>query len=112
LRSSGFGILEGITPLAEYILTQLLDGQRELTPPLVTIILETVDAIKKVLVAIGKTGSEGPDTHARLRERLEAARRRPQASAAVTPSPSAPEAPQDAGAAEGGSQAARPYSAC
>jgi two-component system, chemotaxis family, sensor kinase CheA len=107
----GFGILEGITHLAEDILTQLRDGQRELTPPLVTIILETVDATKKVLVAIEKTGSEGPDTHAGLRERLEAARKRPAASAAGTPPspvPSAPEAPQDAAAAEGGSQAPTP----
>jgi len=102
----GFSRLEAVTHLAEDILTQLRDGQRELTPPLVTLILETVDTTKKVLLAIEKTGSEGDDTHTGLRERLQAARRRPQASGSGTPSPVAPGAPQDAMVAEGGSQTA------
>ncbi len=101
----GFATLEGITHLAEDILTQLRDGQRELTPELVTVILEAVDATKKVLLAIEKTGGEGPDTHGALRERLEAARKRPTASgtaatAPVAPVPVAPEAPAEAPDAE------------
>ncbi len=92
----GFATLEGITHLAEDILTQLRDGQRELTPELVTVILEAVDATKKVLLAIEKTGSEGPDTHGALRERLETARKRPGAPGATAPVPAAPDAPQEA----------------
>ena len=103
----GFGILEGITHLAEDILTQLRDGHRELTPALVTVILEAVDATKKVLVAIEKTGSEGPDVHTGLRARLEAARKRSSVPVAETPGPVAVEPPQDAAADEGGNQAAR-----
>jgi len=82
-----FNKLEAITHLAEDILTQLRDGQRELTPPLVTVILEAVDATKKVLLAIEKTGEEGPDSHASLREKLEAARKRPAAAPAETAGP-------------------------
>src|ERR1035438_4032110 len=42
----GFGTLESITHLAENILSQLRDGKRQLTPELVTLILETVDVVK------------------------------------------------------------------
>src|SRR5580698_3843039 len=42
-----FSILERITHHAETILSQLRDGQRELTPGLISLILETVDATRK-----------------------------------------------------------------
>src|SRR5579863_5735723 len=80
-----FNKLEGISHLAEDILSQLRDGHRELTPQLVTVILEAVDAIKKILVSIETTGAEGADTHNALRERLEAARRRTPAVASTAP---------------------------
>jgi len=80
-----FNKLEAITHLAEDILSQLRDGQRELTPPLVTVILEAVDAIKKLLLLIETTGAEGTDTHDALRDRLEAARRRSSAVAPAAP---------------------------
>jgi two-component system chemotaxis sensor kinase CheA len=41
-----FSTLEGITHQAESILSQLRDGERELTPALVSLILETVDATR------------------------------------------------------------------
>jgi two-component system, chemotaxis family, sensor kinase CheA len=85
-----FNKLESISHLAEDILSQLRDGQRELTPQLVTVILEAVDAIKKILVSIETTGAEGADTHDALRGRLEAARRRP--SALPSPAPPIPAA--------------------
>jgi two-component system chemotaxis sensor kinase CheA len=95
----GFNTLEAITHLAEDILTQLRDGKRELTPQLVTAILEAVDATKRVLVSIETTGSEGPDAHAALRERLEAARRG--SSALSSPAPEVSEdAPRSASAAD------------
>jgi len=55
-----FNKLESISHLAEDILSQLRDGHRELTPPLVTLILESVDAIKKILALTETTGAEGP----------------------------------------------------
>jgi len=103
----GFGTLEGITHLAEDILTQLRDGQRELTPQLVTVILEAVDATKKVLISIEKTGSEGPDVHTSLRGRLEAARKRSTAPIAEAAAQAPPEAPHEAPADENGTQTAR-----
>src|SRR5579863_3501172 len=57
----GFGKLEAVAHLAEDILSQLRDGKRELTPDLVTLILEAVDAIKRVLVSIEASGGEGPE---------------------------------------------------
>src|SRR5690242_11950899 len=48
----GFPILEKITHHAESLLSQLREGQRELTPPLVSLILETVDTTRKVLACI------------------------------------------------------------
>ena len=46
------------------------DGQRELTPALVSLILETVDATRKVLAAIETSGKEGPEGFEDLTERL------------------------------------------
>jgi len=69
----GFTTLEAVTHLSENILSQLRDGKRELTPDLVTLILETVDVVKTVLVAIETDGREGPETYDDLRKRLEAA---------------------------------------
>jgi len=69
----GFTSLEAVTHLAENIFSQLRDGKRELTPELVTLILEAVDVVKTVLLSIEAHGNEGPETHADLRARLEAA---------------------------------------
>src|SRR5271157_6200715 len=57
----GFSTLEKITHQAESLLSQLRDGQRELTPSLVSLILETMDATRKVLASIESNGDEGPD---------------------------------------------------
>jgi two-component system chemotaxis sensor kinase CheA len=68
-----FSVLEAITHQAETLLSQLRDGQRELTPALVSLILETVDATRKVLAAIETSGKEGPERFADLTERLRVA---------------------------------------
>ena len=65
-----FSVLEAITHQAETLLSQLRDGQRELTPALVSLILETVDATRKVLAAIETSGKEGPERFEDLTERL------------------------------------------
>src|ERR1700685_4147552 len=68
-----FSTLEKITHQAENILSQLRDGERELSRPLVSLIFETVDAIRKVLASIEASGEEGPDRFENLTERLRAA---------------------------------------
>ena len=67
-----FTTLEGITHQAESLLSQLRDGKRELTPALVSLILETVDATRQVLASIEASGREGPLTFQDLTERLRA----------------------------------------
>jgi two-component system, chemotaxis family, sensor kinase CheA len=54
-----FTVLEKITHQAENLLSQLRDGKRELDRGLVSLILETVDSIRRVLASIEKTGEEG-----------------------------------------------------
>jgi two-component system chemotaxis sensor kinase CheA len=68
-----FSTLERITHQAESLLSQLRDGERELTPALISLILETVDATRKVLACIEKSGEEGPLRFEELTERLRAA---------------------------------------
>jgi two-component system chemotaxis sensor kinase CheA len=62
--------LERITHQAESLLSQLGDGRRKLEPGLVSLILETVDATRKVLSSIESTGKEGPEQFKGLAERL------------------------------------------
>jgi two-component system chemotaxis sensor kinase CheA len=80
----GFSRLEAIAHLAEDILSQLRDGRRTLTPELVSLILETVDATRRILAAIEKTGEEGPEGFEALVERLR------RAAAGVETAPAAP----------------------
>jgi two-component system chemotaxis sensor kinase CheA len=65
-----FSTLERITHQAESLLSQLRDGRRELSPPLVSLILETVDATRTVLASLEASGEEGPDRFESLTERL------------------------------------------
>jgi two-component system, chemotaxis family, sensor kinase CheA len=69
----GFERLEGVTHLAENILNQLRSGERALTPPLVSLILEAVDAVKTILASIETTQKEGPDQWVELRAKLQRA---------------------------------------
>ncbi|MEO8024974.1 MAG: chemotaxis protein CheW [Bryobacteraceae bacterium] len=66
----GFGTLEAITHIAESILSQVRDGERELTPALVSLILESVDAVKEVLEVIERTGVEGDNEYLDVRDKL------------------------------------------
>ncbi len=72
-----FSTLERITHQAESLLSQLRDGKRELTPSLITLILETVDATRKVLASIEASGEEGPERFDGLTERLRQAAESP-----------------------------------
>jgi two-component system chemotaxis sensor kinase CheA len=68
-----FQTLERITHHAENILSQLRKGDRLLTPDLVSIILETVDAVKAELASIEATEKESGNDWAALIGRQEAA---------------------------------------
>jgi two-component system chemotaxis sensor kinase CheA len=74
-----FTTLEKITHQAESLLSQLRDGKRELNPALVSLILETVDATRKVLASIEASGKEGPLRFEDLTERLRLAAQLPAA---------------------------------
>ena len=64
------GILEEVTHVAETLLNQLRNGERPLTPHLVSLILETVDAVKTILSTIEATGGEGETRFEQLQGRL------------------------------------------
>ncbi len=66
----GFSTLERITHQAETLLSQLREGQRELDRPLVSLVLETVDTIRKVLKSIEAIGAEGEEIFEEVTERL------------------------------------------
>lgn len=68
----GFEALEGITHHAENILSQLRSGQKVVNGPVVSLILETVDAVRRILANVELTGSEGAADYAALTGRLEA----------------------------------------
>jgi two-component system, chemotaxis family, sensor kinase CheA len=87
-----FSVLEAITHQAETLLSQLRDGQRELTPALVSLILETVDATRQVLAQIETSGKEGSERFEDLTERLRVAAQltaSPANQRAAGPSPAA-----------------------
>ena len=96
----GFGTLEQISHSAENILSQLRTGQRKLNPVLVSLILETVDVIKKELAAIEATSAPTAEPHADLIGRLQAAasaRDDVPAAPAAQPEPAEAEAAQRSG---------------
>jgi two-component system chemotaxis sensor kinase CheA len=68
-----FTTLETIAHQAESILSQVRDGKRELNVPVVSLIFETADAIRKGLASIEADGEEGPDRFENLTERLRVA---------------------------------------
>jgi two-component system chemotaxis sensor kinase CheA len=96
----GFTLLEGVAHEAENILSQLRSGQREISAPLVSLILEAVDATKAILRNIEETGAEGPDNYAGLRERLATAAKLPPAEVAAARAAAPPDTPPAAGVAE------------
>ena len=86
----GFSRLESVTHLAENILNQLRAGERALTPPLVSVILQAVDAVKTILANIEETQHEGPDVWGDLRARLQQACEAPKAEPPMpVPAPAA-----------------------
>ena len=83
----GFSVLGSITHIAESILEQVREKKRPLTPALVSLILETVDAVKQLLLAIEANNQEGEDCYQLLRERLNAAYLEGRETSALEPVP-------------------------
>jgi two-component system, chemotaxis family, sensor kinase CheA len=69
----GFHVISSIAHILESLLGQVREKVRPLTPALVSLTLEALDAVKEVLVAIEKNNEECDDRFQLLRERLSAA---------------------------------------
>ena len=93
----GFSKLESLTHIAENVLSQVRNGERELTPELVSLILETTDAVTSHLGSIETTGQEAAISHEDLEKRL---RRFAEQPAESSLDPEATEKEQPAAAAE------------
>jgi two-component system chemotaxis sensor kinase CheA len=100
----GLATIEGLSHRAETILDQLRSSERELTPALVSLILQTVDAIKVELASVEKNGRESGAVYEKLLAKLDAAAEN---APAETPASRAPDTPApDADAAAGWTPAA------
>src|SRR5690349_18494933 len=93
----GFSKLESLTHIAENVLSQVRNGERELTPELVSLILETTDAVTSHLGSIESTGQEAAVSHEDLEKRLRRFAEQPAESSAE---PEAIEKEQPAAATE------------
>ncbi|MEO5922292.1 MAG: chemotaxis protein CheW [Bryobacteraceae bacterium] len=65
-----FHNLESVTHLAENLLSQLRNGEQDLTPESTSLILETMDMVRKELASIEATLKESGETYDGLRQRL------------------------------------------
>lgn len=83
----GFSGLEKIAHRAESLLAMLRDCRLQLNAPLVSLILETVDATRRVLATIESTGQEDANHFDDLIARLEAAAGNPAPPAAAALDP-------------------------
>ncbi len=90
----GFSKLEKITHVGENILSQVRTGERDLTPRLVSLVLEMVDAIKFELQAIESDGAESANPHQELRDRLESASHEGAEAVVAEPAPVPAAAPK------------------
>ncbi len=66
-----FGKLEAVTHAGETLLSHLRDGTLDLSPEVTTTMLSMVDAVRKLLAAIEKTGGEGDGDYSELIADLE-----------------------------------------
>jgi two-component system, chemotaxis family, sensor kinase CheA len=90
----GYSTVEGLAHLAENLLSQLRNGERDLTPALVSLILRTVDSIKSELLAIETGGKESGTAHDVLQDDLKRACEKKEAPAPPENKTSAPSASQ------------------
>src|ERR1700722_16060332 len=67
-----FAKLEAIAHAAEDLLSLIRDGVLEMTPDVVTALLDTSDAMREVLAHVERDVTEGPSDYSGLVARLEA----------------------------------------
>ena len=96
----GFDLLGALTHVTENILSQVRDGERELTPELISLILSALDEVKILLASIKSTGQEGPDRTEPLRARMNEAYRSVLPEKQTEPSSPRNEIPREATATE------------
>jgi len=99
----GFSTMELVAHHAETILSQLREGERELTPDLVSLVLQAIDIVKSELTSVEQTSAESGNSYPELAARLQAAAEACGAGAApppATPSSPAEETPSPAAPAE------------
>lgn len=107
-----FSTIEGVTHHAETILGQVRNGERDLTPELVSLVLESVDIVKAELAAIEATNRESGATYEDLVARLSAAAERKSAPApAMAPAPAIVPTPPPVATAPPPVEAAEPETA-
>jgi len=100
----GFSRLEALAHVTEDILSDLRNGRRQLDTPLTSLILESVDAIKRILRSIEATSGEGEPFESELIPRLKQARdgaTAPLPAAATTTEAESPSATEPGSPAKG-----------
>ncbi len=61
-----FQRLENVTHVGETVLSRLRDGELRLTPPITSVLLAMLDAVREMLITIKDTGSDGATDYADL----------------------------------------------
>ncbi|HET9929837.1 MAG TPA: Hpt domain-containing protein, partial [Polyangiaceae bacterium] len=69
----GLSKLEALTHAGETLLSKMRDGELSLTPDITTLLLEMVDAIRKMLESVRAAGNDGESDYAALIELLKLA---------------------------------------
>jgi len=104
----GFDKLTGVTHLGESILSQVREGKRKVTNDLISIVLETVDAIREILEVIERTNVEGDNWYEELKGRLNSFAEADERTEGLYVARSKGKAPVEAAAAGGSEKEARP----
>lgn len=91
----GLPRLEAVAHAGETLLGKFRDGELKVTPPMVTLVLESIDQIKVLLAALENTGVEPAGDDKTLIKRLE------DAAMGVAQEPTEPEAPAEPEVPEG-----------
>ena len=86
----GFTKLESLAHVGESLLSKLRDGKAKLNPEAITVLLQMVDAIRRILEQIAKSGAEGSRDDTPLIARLTTLLEQPLAS---RPPPAIPPRP-------------------
>ena len=92
--------LEHVAHAAEDLLGALRDGEQQVTPDLITVVLEAADAMKMIVAAIAAEGAEPAGDDTALIATLGAARTRPPQTEALPEADALPEAEAHAPAGE------------